>query len=275
MTTSDSHSPHVLVLDSGIGGLSVVRAIRAAAPGLRLSYLADFAAFPYGTMAEDALIARVTGLVATAVTRLHIDAVVIACNTASTVVLETVRQRIDIPFVGVVPPVKPAGEISRARSIAVLATEATVRRRYLDDLVARFAPDCHVVRVGSPELARMAEDTVRGRPVDRDRLRAIIAPLFAVEPPVDAIVLGCTHYPFLLPDLRAIVGGDVAWCDPAPAVARRLIDVLGLDPAAVTDEENVAYATGGADAFAGLHDLLNDLGFTRHDVWSDETGDAG
>jgi len=271
MSSPAAPHPHVLVLDSGIGGLSVVRAIRAAAPGLHLSYLADFAAFPYGAKAEDVLIDRVGGLVETALDRLHVDAVVIACNTASTVVLEAVRQRFAVPFVGVVPPVKPAGEASRTRSIAVLATEATVRRRYLDDLVARFAPDCHVVRVGSPELAQMAEDTVRGRPVDRDRLRAIVAPLFAVTPPVDAIVLGCTHYPFLLPDLQAVVDGGVAWFDPAPAVARRLIDVLGWTPESATETAagNTAYATGSPDSFAGLHALLNELGFARHDVWPD------
>jgi glutamate racemase len=269
MNTPDSVAPHVLVLDSGIGGLSVVRAIRAAAPGLRLSYLADFAFFPYGAKAEAALIDRVAGLVAGAVARLQVDAVVIACNTASTVVLEAVRARFAMPFVGVVPPVKPAGEASKTRSIAVLATEATVRRRYLDDLVARFAADCHVVRVGAPELAQMAEDTVRGKPVDRDRLRTILAPLLAVTPTVDAVVLGCTHYPFLLPDLKAVVDRGVAWFDPAPAVARRLLDVLNLKSDSMASDPlgDTAYATGSAQEFDGLHGLLNDLGFARHDVW--------
>ncbi len=262
---------HVLVLDSGIGGLSVVRAMRAAAPGLRLSYLADFAAFPYGAMAEDRLVARVCALIAAAPAA--VDAVVVACNTASTVVLDAVRDRFAMPFVGVVPPVKPAGERSRTRAIAVLATEATVRRRYLDRLVADFAPDCRIVRVGSPELAQMAEDKMRGKPVDSDRLRAIVAPILSAEPPIDVGVLGCTHYPFLLPELDALSDGAITWLDPAPAVARRLRDVLP-DGAARATGPDTAYTTGVLSDLDHLAPLLTETGFTRHLTWPDSGGEG-
>lgn len=217
----------VLVLDSGVGGLTVVRAIRAALPALRLSYLADNAGFPYGAQSVAVLAERVGALVASAQARLDVAAVVVACNTASTTVLDALRRRFTLPIVGVVPAIKPAGALSRTRHIALLATAATVQREYIDTLAARFAPDCRITRVGSPVLADMAEARVRGEPVDHDALRAILAPLHATgSVPIDTVILGCTHYPLLLDALQAVSPAGLRWLDPAPAVARRLADVL-------------------------------------------------
>jgi glutamate racemase len=216
-----------LVIDSGVGGLSVARAIRAAMPDLAIVYIADNAWFPYGQRSEQALTARLIELVEHALEAYPCEAVVVACNTASTVVLDALRARFAQPIVGVVPPIKTAGEVSRSRVIGLLATEATVLRPYVKNLAAQFAADCELVSVGSPRLAEMAEEKVRGEGVDLDALREILQPFFGEgAPPVDTVVLGCTHYPLLLDELQAVSPPGVRWLDSSPAIARRLAQVL-------------------------------------------------
>ena len=171
----------VLVLDSGIGGITVVRAIRELSPGTAVTYVSDNGLFPYGGRDPGELTQRLKTLVGQGLDHLDIEAVVIACNTASTVVLDELRKAFPVPFVGVVPPIKTAGAISRTRVIGLLATEGTVRGSYVDDLIRAFAADCRVAKVACPELVDLAEDKARARPVDRRRLRAALAPLMAPE----------------------------------------------------------------------------------------------
>jgi len=205
-----------------------VRAIRAALPGVRLIYLADNAGFPYGKLASDVLIERLVGFATRLVPEYACDVMVVACNTASTVVLDALRKALTIPVVGTVPAIKTAGAISKSRVIGLLATEATVSGPYIHDLIEKFAPDCEVVKVGSPDLAQMAEAFARGRPPDHGQLKTILAPFFDRHAePVDAVVLGCTHYPLIVDALRAAGPEDVRWLDPSPAIADRLRTVLG------------------------------------------------
>ena len=221
-------APTVLVTDSGVGGLSVVRAIRAALPGVRLIYLADNAGFPYGKLAPDALIERLVAFAARLVQECSCDAMVVACNTASTVVLDALREVLTIPVVGTVPAIKTAGEVSQSRVIGLLATEATVSGPYIQNLIEKFASDCEVVKVGSPDLAQIAEAFARGHAPDHARLKTILAPFFGRHTdPVDAVVLGCTHYPLIVDDLRAVGPEGVRWLDPSSAIAERLKTVLG------------------------------------------------
>lgn len=227
MTETSQTPRRVIAFDSGLGGLTVVRAIRELLPDVGIVYLADNALFPYGALDEETLIARVPALVVKACEAYGADAIVIACNTASTAVLDALRRQVEVPVVGVVPAIKPAGEQSRSRVIGLLATEGTVRRAYVDDLVRQFAADCRVIRVGSQELVRIAEDHMRGVPPDPDAIHDILTPFFDGPPPhADAIVLGCTHFPLVLEALKAAAPPDVIWLDPAPAIARRLGDVL-------------------------------------------------
>lgn len=219
----------VIVFDSGLGGLSVLAPIRQMLPGRRLVYVADDAGFPYGDWDEAALLARIVALMEELIAAHDPAAVVIACNTASTLVLPPLRARFDLPFVGTVPAVKPAAERTKSGVVAVLATPATMKRDYTRELIRQFASLCHVRLVGAPELAGFAEAHLRGEPVDETALARQIAPCF-VEiggRRTDIVVLACTHYPFLADHLAAAAPWPVEWLDPAPAIARRLVTVLG------------------------------------------------
>lgn len=240
--------PTVLVTDSGVGGLSVVRAIRAALQGVRLIYLADNAAFPYGRLAPSVLIERLTGLAVGLVEDYRCDAMVVACNTASTVALDALRKALTIPVVGTVPAIKTAGAVSKTRVIGLLATQATVSGPYIQDLIEKFAADCEVVKIGSPDLAAMAEDFARGKSPDRGRLKEILAPFFGHHAPhVDAVVLGCTHYPLIVDDLRAVGPDRVAWLDPAAAIADRLKTVLGTPQGASAGQDRAFFTDPTTD----------------------------
>ena len=156
----------ILLFDSGVGGLSVLAAVRDLLPQASLVYVADSAGFPYGTKSEAEIAARVPALLGRLAERYDPRLIVIACNTASTIALQHVRAALDIPIVGTVPAIKPAAELSETRVIGVLGTDATVRQPYVDDLAARFASDCIVLRHGSAALVELAEAKLRGEPAD-------------------------------------------------------------------------------------------------------------
>lgn len=222
---SDAAAPCILVFDSGVGGLSVARCIHETLPGAELVYLADNAGFPYGDQSEPVVIERCTGLIRRALEEVPCDVVVVACNTASTVVLPRLRAMIDVPVVGVVPAIKPAAGRTLNGRIGVLATPATVRRPYLDRLVDEFAGDCQVVRVGHPALVSWAEQLVRGVAVPESDLKEVLAPLQSSG--VDTVVLGCTHYPLLREALKAVLPDVRHWVDSGDAIARRVLFLLG------------------------------------------------
>lgn len=227
-------TPTILVFDSGVGGLSVFREIAKARPDARFAYAADDAGFPYGALSDAALVARVDTVLDALIAQIHPSLVVIACNTASTLALPGLRARYpDLPFVGTVPAVKPACAGSRSRRISILATPATVRRDYTASLIREFAGACDVNLVPSSRLAGLVEDDMSGRPVSDEAIRAEIAPCFVDEDGrrTDTVVLACTHYPLLLERLRTLAPWPVSWIDPAPAIARRVIQLLGEAPA--------------------------------------------
>ncbi len=248
----------LLVFDSGIGGLGVAAEIRAALPGVAMSYLADNGFYPYGEKPDEVLIARILDVVGRAIDDLQPDAVVVACNTASTIALAALRAAFSVPFVGCVPPVKPAAAASVSRHIGLLATPATVRRPYLQDLLARFAGDCSVHCVGTAVLADLAEAKFRGQAVDMAALEAAVAPMFAGGAAIDAVALGCTHYTFLLPELRALHPG-LAWFDPAAAVARQTMRLAA--GWGVGEGDGVAYFTGVPADAAVLRSGFAGFGF--------------
>jgi glutamate racemase len=169
----------LLFFDSGVGGLSVLEPTRALLPNAPIVYVADSAAFPYGTRSEAEIAARVPALLGRLVERFRPRLAVIACNTASTIALDVVRSALDLPVVGTVPAIKPAAELSKTRVIGVLGTDATVRQPYVDDLAARFASDCTVLRHGSAELVALAEAKLGGEVVSPGAMRDAVAPLLA------------------------------------------------------------------------------------------------
>lgn len=214
----------ILFFDSGVGGLSVVAPAQALLPQAPIIYAADSAGFPYGTRSEAEIAARVPALLGRLVERYRPRLVVIACNTASTIALPAVRAALDMPVVGTVPAIKPAALASRNRVIGVLGTEATVRQAYVDDLAARFASDCTVLRHGSAELVRLAEARLAGMAVDPARYRAVLAGLF--EQPggdrIDVIVNACTHFPLVEAELAAAAPDGIRFVDGGAGIARRI-----------------------------------------------------
>jgi glutamate racemase len=214
----------ILFFDSGVGGLSVVAPALALLPRAPIVYAADSAGFPYGTRSEAEIAARVPALLGRLVERYRPRLVVIACNTASTIALPAVRAALDLPVVGTVPAIKPAALLSKTRTIGVLGTEATVRQAYVDDLAARFAADCRVVRHGSAELVELAEARLRGEAPAPDRFAAVLEGLWR-QPggeAIDVIVNACTHFPLVEPELAAAAPRPVRFVDGGPGIARRI-----------------------------------------------------
>ena len=209
-------SAPILFFDSGVGGLSVLAPTRALLPRAPIVYAADNAAFPYGTKTEAEIAERVPALLVRLVERFRPRLVVVACNTASTIALDHARAALDIPVVGTVPAIKPAAEMSKSRVIGVLGTAATVRQPYVDDLAAKFAADCTMVRHGSAELVALAEAKLAGVVISAEAVAAAVQPL-RDAPALDTVVLACTHFPLLaeaLPQVRFVDGG--------PGIARRI-----------------------------------------------------
>jgi glutamate racemase len=218
----------IVVFDSGLGGLTVYREIAAARPNSHFVYVADDAAFPYGAIEERALVARVVGIVGETIAAHAPDLVVIACNTASTIALSDLRKRFSVPFVGTVPAIKPACAGSLTRRVSVLGTEATIAREYTRALIRDYAGDCQVTLVGSNKLATYAEAELAGSPVSDAQLQAEMLPCFRDEGArTDTVVLACTHYPLIVERLRQLAPWPVQFVDPAPAIARRVVDLLG------------------------------------------------
>jgi glutamate racemase len=227
-----TYSPTILVFDSGLGGLTVLREVVAARPDAHYVYVADDAFFPYGHHSEDEIIARVVPLMGELIGHHDPDLVVIACNTASTLVMSHLRNAYSVPFVGTVPAIKPACAQSKSRRVSVLGTKGTVKREYTRALIRDFAQGCEVTLVGSPELASLAERALGGHPITDSDILAELAPCFVGDAEdatsrTDIVVLACTHYPLLLDRLKELAPWPVDWIDPAPAIARRVSDLLG------------------------------------------------
>ncbi|WP_434051276.1 MAG: glutamate racemase [Roseibium sp.] len=230
----------VLIFDSGLGGLTVLREARYLLPYETLLYVADDAAFPIGRWAEEDLKARLLALFENLIADHRPKAVVIACNTAFTLAGEALRKaHPGTPFVGTVPAIKPAAEQTSSGLISVLATPGTVRRAYTRTLIDSFASQCHVRLVGSDKLAELSERHLRGQDVADEALFAEISDCFLEQDGrrTDVVVLACTHYPFLANRFRKLAPWPVDWLDPAEAIARQLVRVL---------EDNAASAPSNA-----------------------------
>ena len=260
-------APTILVFDSGLGGLTVLAQLRKARPDARFVYVADDAGFPYGRLDEDTLVARVLAVMERLVARHAPDLVVVACHTASTILLPHLRQRFDMPFVGTVPAIKPAAGLSKSKRVSILGTPGTVARDYTRDLIQTYAGDCQVTLVGARRLAAIAEAELCGAPSPDDDIRAEIEPCFVSDGKgrTDVVVLACTLYPLLLPRLRRLAPWPVMWIDPAPAIARRMLQLTGEPRADVkaADGESLAVFTGGEVVNAPLHAALARRGLSK------------
>ncbi|MBW7472727.1 glutamate racemase [Marinobacter sp. M216] len=267
-------SPRVLVFDSGVGGLSIAASVIQHLPGTELVYLADNAGFPYGDQPESVVIERCCRLIGESLAQYPCDVIIVACNTASTVVLPHLRAMTSTPVVGVVPAIKPAAAKTRNGRIGLLATPATVRRPYLDNLVDEFAGHCQVERIGHPDLVRWVEESVSGADVPRHELAEAVAGFHQAE--VDTVVLGCTHYPLLLDALREVLPDVEFWVDSGEAIARRvavLLEELGKAPDASRENpansQPVRAALFSGPAPEGVAGFMEALGLAPRSVLAD------
>ena len=212
------------VFDSGVGGLSVLRAIRQQLPGQPVIYLADQAHVPYGSRTLE----EVRGF-SESITRYLLDQgarlIVVACNTASAAALHELRDRFpDVPFVGMEPAVKPAAEHTHTGVVGVIATPATFQGRLYASVVERFANGVTLLQDTVPGLVTAIENGQLDTPETRAILERALEPMLAQN--IDTVVLGCTHFPFVIPLIQQIAGPGVRVIDPAPAVARQIERLL-------------------------------------------------
>jgi glutamate racemase len=237
--------PRILLFDSGMGGLTVARAVARQMPEAHLIYSADNAGFPYGAWKEKPLVVRIRRVIGTLIDRAKPDVVVIACNTASTIAIADLRASFAEPFVGTVPAIKPAAAQTKSGIIGVLATPGTVNREYTHSLIHTYAYHCKVFLHGAPRLAEIAEQKLRGHPVNMAELADEVAPVFRKRDGgrTDVVVLGCTHYPLLTEEISKVAPWDVTYIDPSPAIARRVADVAEETVLKGPDETVPAHGT--------------------------------
>ncbi|WIE03098.1 glutamate racemase [Vibrio fluvialis] len=247
-----------LIFDSGVGGLSVYREIQARLPQVSYTYLFDNAAYPYGELAQETLLQRVDMLITQLVAEQGFDIVVIACNTASTVVLPCLREKLSIPVVGVVPAIKPASMLA-SKAVGLIATPATITRQYTHDLIRDFSSDKNVELLGSTRLVDMAEEKLRGKAVDMDELASILSPL---HQQIDVAVLGCTHFPLIKEEIQAVLGKDVMLVDSGEAIARRVQDLLHLESGSAQGHRHSIFSSAPPWEEDALNEKLEQLGFS-------------
>lgn len=247
----------VLFFDSGVGGLAYLDAFHRLHPEHATLYLADTAFFPYGERAPEDVRNRVVSLITAAVSRYPIDAVVIACNTASVVALAAVRERVGCPVVGVVPAVKPAAATTRSNHIAVLSTVQTASDPYTDDLIERFAGVAGVTRLGLPRLVDAAERSVcpDGDVESAASIETIVREDIAAALPgdVDTVVLACTHFIRIREVISRVLGPAVTIVDSVDGVVRRLIDVINAE-----DNATASAPSRGVDSAARRRSDVSD-----------------
>ncbi|MDZ7924517.1 MAG: glutamate racemase [Marinagarivorans sp.] len=218
---------HIVFFDSGLGGLSIAREVFNHAPTAQLihqaSYIADTAAYPYGNKEAGWLNQRIAQIMRDAIKQLQPDLIVIACNTASTLALNGLRENFNLPFVGVVPAIKPAATIAKG-AIGILATPATVARDYTSQLIANYANSHRVLLYGAGALVQQAENKLLKRRVDHQVIHDELHALLNQEDGhlIDTIVLACTHFPLLKDELNLVTPRPIQWIDSGEAIARRI-----------------------------------------------------
>ncbi len=236
------------VFDSGIGGVTVLREIRAQAPGERCIYFADSQQAPYGTKTPDEIRRRSDAIVGFLLDH-DAKAIVVACNAASVTALPYLRERYAIPFIGLDPGVKPAAEITQVGKIGVITTPATASSERLAHLIEEFAYGATVMTQVCPGLVPLIERGIVDGPEMDELLNLYLTPI--LEAGVDVVVLGCTHYPFVRSSIARICGARVVLVDPSAAVARQVCRVLSSRGLVADQKVGGAsyYTTADVDGF--------------------------
>ncbi len=230
-------SPHILVFDSGVGGLSVLTHLQRELPRANYTYVMDDEWCPYGEKTDDILLSRIMSVIGRAIELCQPQLVVIACNTASTLAMEALRETFALPFVGVVPALKPAVENTASGAVVLLATAATVDRDYVDDLWCAVGGQRRLIKVACSDLVLLAEEKLRGRDVSADQLACVLRAIDVEcsrslsasaqdDESISAFVLGCTHFPLLRDELESAWSQPCLWFDSGAAIARRVLSLV-------------------------------------------------
>jgi glutamate racemase len=239
------------VFDTGAGGLTILATLRQELPGEDYIYFGDTAHCPYGERTEDDIIVLARQAMHFLIEQ-EVKLIVVACNTVSQAALSTLRAMFHIPFVGVVPAVKPAAHVTKCGRIGIAATNRAVRSQYLQQLIQEFAADIQVSTVSCPELVELVERGEFDGPVVEETVRRNLLPLLSKG--VDVIVLGCTHFPALRPVIERVVGEHVQIIDSGAAISHRTKAVLestGLIRASSTEGVHLqVWCTGDPSAFS-------------------------
>ena len=250
--TLHANSP-ILLFDSGVGGLTVLGELRTLLPQAPVIYAADMAGLPYGAKSEAEIAARVCGLLGRMAERYHPRLICIACNTASTIALAMVRDVLELPIVGTVPAIKPAAALTETGVFGLLGTEATMRQPYVDELEKEFAVGKRLLRHGANGLVELAEAKLRGETVTADdvaqEVKGIVLQHHGNE--IDTVVLACTHFPLLEPELREAFGPDITFVHGSKGIAQR-IATLTKGQSFERDTPDFAVTTGPLDDFERL-----------------------
>lgn len=260
--TIDSSSP-LLLFDSGVGGLSVLVEVRALLPDAPVIYAADNAGLPYGNKTEAQIAARVSGLLGRMTERFRPRLVCIACNTASTIALASVREVLEVPIVGTVPAIKPAAAMTQSGVIGLLGTEATIRQAYVDRLEHEFANGSRLLRHGAPDLVAAAEAKLRGERVD-PAIYSRAAEGLRRQPDgekIDTVVLACTHFPLVEQELAAAFGPGVRFVHGAAGIARRIAHLTEGQPF-LRQEPDIALFTRAEENMSAIGPALAAQGLT-------------
>lgn len=259
--------PTILLYDSGMGGLTIYDAIRQSLPNAHYLYCFDNAYFPYSEKSEAVLIERAEKIVQKIAEIYPVDMVVVACNTASTVVLPALRAKFPFHIVGTVPAIKPAAAISESKTIGLLATKGTVTRPYVADLIEKYASDCVVEKLGSTDLVEIVEEKQQTGEVDMVRLQQVIAE-WQTHPTLDTVILGCTHFPLVKTELQQLLPNIKFFIDPGYGIAKRVMSLLEQETlhGKQDNELNHAFCTADLANFAQRENVLQKWGFERLSV---------
>ena len=260
------------VFDSGVGGLSVLRAIRNELSSEDILYIGDQAHIPYGPRSKEQI-----SVFAIAITQFLLDKgaklIVVACNTASAAALHNLRELFpDVPFVGMEPAIKPAAETTHTGKVGVLATPTTFAGELYASVVERFAKDVSLYTSTCPGLVELIEAGALDAPETHAILKKALHPMLAEG--IDTIVMGCTHYPFVIPLIQSITGPEIHTIDPAPAIARqtrRLLEKWNLLNKVESPGQLKYFTSGDPCSFSAiLSTLLGETGPVLQVTWDQD-----
>ena len=254
----DEILPRILLFDSGVGGLSIYHELKKQLPDSEYHYYADHEAAPYGNKKDEWLNSRLLSTIHSLNQNINPSIIVIACNTASTLSLTRLREKIETPIIGVVPAIKVAAQYKTDSPVGLLATPATINRNYTDTLIDTFIDNQTTIKVGSTELVYMAEEKLNNQKVDLSVLKSIVSPFLKSK--CQHVVLGCTHFPLLREELEKIAP-SIHWIDSGEAIAKRtlsLVDTYAIEP---TQKNSTFYSSSSLEG--ELPKYLSSIGFEK------------